>query len=1188
MDTTRRVMLQGAGLGALGAVLPVARAHAADPAAMTLSTSAADLARLFKDPPPEARPAVFWYWMNGVVTQEGIGADLAAMAEAGFGRAILFSIGLGAVPAGMKQYPSLSPEWWDMLDFAIREAGRVGIAITMGACDGWATSAGPWITPALSMQRVTWSETRLAGGRRFAGRLARPFTVMDHYRDIRTIAFPMPEAWSTSVERAVAVANAFGLADSARLNRHEPAAETLIESDRAGWIEYRFDRPFTVRAIVAEGPDGGAGAGLSIEASDDGSTFRAVGRLAQPDEHTLAQRGGVTTETTRPETLYVIDGTPAVTAKTFRIVFTPGAGGPGGEQHFAGPNGDPMVPAAPPRLRLSRLLLLDERPIPQLNARAARTWSLPPPDVTDADLPPATCIRATDIVDLTARVGADGALDWTPPDDRLWKVVRIGHTANGAINGTGFPAGRGLECDKLNPAATRVQFDGWLGQIARRVDKARAGRALTTMHTDSWECGAQNWSPVFPAEFTRRRGYDLLRYVPIMAGVPIDDADTVNRVLADLRRTIGEATDANFFAELARLGRQAGYDYSAEPANPIYPTDALMVAKHADRPMGEFWTYGDDKPSDVAEAIHGGHVYGRRIISAEAFTEFAMQWSETPYSCKPLGDANWAKGMNQLTCHVWAAQPWIDAAHEPGMTLANIGVFFSRTNTWFEAAKPWFDYLKRGQALLQQGRPVIDVACFVGEDIPSRAYVPANTPLPIPEGYQFDSLNPDAVMNLAQVREGWIVLPSGQRYALMVLPRRYRATPALLRRIDALVRAGATVVGAPPAGVFGLMGEAEVADLVRILWSPDAALHRHGKGRIGTADDLAPLLAARGATPDCVILDPVPPPGEGGGILWTHRSGPDWHLYFLSNQSKQPVSARARLRVDSATAELWDADTGKVSAIAGRRVGGGCEIDVPLDPCGSAFLLFRNGSANPPPAIIARSEKIRTPITGPWRITFARGLDRPKMIEAMALESWSRSSDPAIRFYAGSATYETMVTIADPGASWQLDLGDVAELCDVEVNGRLLRRLWKPPFHVALDGALQQGANRLVVRVVNTWRNRLVGDADRPQVERSSFTVTPFFDKHAPSFGPSYDPALMGTDADGFYRGGGFDNDARGVPLRGSPAGTPPPRLRRQSRYGFAGGGSSAPGPDVRRVPDENGLLPAGLLGPVFLIRKEA
>ena len=1183
----RRGLLQSAGVAALSALLPRDAASAAttpDVAKIELSASEDDLARAFRDPPAEAKPGVFWYWMNGAVTREGITADLTAMARAGFGRAILFTIGLGRGPdaTGLKRYASLTPEWWDIFGFAIEEAGRVGMEITVGACDGWATAAGPWITPDLSMQRVVASESWVAGGVRFASPLPQPLTAMGYYRDIRTIAFPIPRGWSNSVDRRARVTSSFGAA--AGLNAHH--GDAALSVNRAGWIRYVFDRPFTLRSIIAVDASGkGAGAGLTLEVSDDGTTFRPVGKLAQADEKTLAAGAGLAPGEHLSEPRYVVDGTPAVTGRAFRLVFAPGdADAKSAAGHFAGPNGDPVVPPAPVALTIARLVLLDEPVITDLNTRSARAWGLPPRDLTDADLPADACVPPASVVDLTNMISADGKLDWTPPGAGTWKIVRIGHTSTGAINGTGFPAGRGLECDKMSVAATRLQFDHWLGELTRRIDRRSAGRALSTMHTDSWECGSQNWTPAFPAEFAKRRGYELAAFLPVMVGVPIAGADTVNRVLTDVRRTVAEATADNFFGELARLGRAAGYAYSAEPANPIYPTDPLIYAKHADRPMGEFWVYGDDKPSDVADAIHGGHIYGRRVIGAEAFTEFAMQWNETPYSCKPLGDANWAKGVNQLTCHVWAAQPWTDAAHEPGMTLANIGVFFSRTNVWYDMAKPWFDYMRRSQALLQQGRPVVDIACYIGEDIPARAYVPANTPMPIPEGYAFDSINTDALMTLAQVRNGWIVLPNGQRYAALLLPRDWRVSPRVLAGIEALVHAGAIVIGAPPLGPIGLeggaKGAAEVAALTRTLWSGDG-LRQHGLGQIGRVADLTAILRARVA-PDCTIVDPRPAMGTISPFLWTHRAGKGWDLYFVSSQSDVARRVRARFRATGRIAELWDADTGSVRPLEQYSVKGGTEVVLSLDPCGSAFVIFRDAAKKIAPPTPSAAAPIA--IDGPWEVGFTRGLTRPKSITLHGLRSWSTLSDEDLRHYAGTAVYRTTFTAPAIRTGLQLDLGDVAELCEVELNGRVLRRLWKPPYVVDLGDALRPGANALVVRVVNTWRNRLIGDVGKPEAERQSFTVTPFFTGKPDGLPPPPDPKAPTTDADGFYLGGGYGNDAKTIPLRGTPAGTPPPTLKGASRFGFPGGGSTAPGPDVRRKPDANGLLAAGLLGPVRLI----
>jgi hypothetical protein len=1225
VEIDRRQLFGGAALATFAAGCATA-APVDGPAA-----GAASLEDAFRSPPRDARPGVFWHWISGQVTREGITKDLEAMARAGFGRAVLFSVSLAVPPVpGLKQYRSLTPEWWEMVEHAISEASRLDVDIAIAVGDGWATAGGPWITPDLSMQRLTHSLTRVRGtGTPIV--LDRPPAIENHYRDICVVGFPIPASWETSVTRTASVTSSFSVPGADRLNTFDNR-QTIVDADKPGWIQFTFDRPFTVRSVTAQGPAGvAAGPGMALQASDDGMTFRTIGQLAQPRLAEVSELGDKEPAWPMIDTTWSIDTAPATTAQHFRLAYSPdpGAKGPAAIG-FDGLKGDPDVPAPAKRLQLARLVLNDVPVIPKINERNAQAWALPLEQLDASILPDAACVKRADIVDLTDKMDANGALAWVPPDQRVWQVMRIGHTSTGAINGTGHPAGRGLESDKLRLEATRIQFDGWVGELARRVDKQGKGRALDWMLMDSWEAGSQNWSPALADAFRAKRGYDILAFAPLLVGVPVESADVCERVLTDLRRTIAELVQENFFGEMKRLGDLAGYRFAAESANPVFPVDGLAAARHVDEPMGEFWLKGDDKPSDIAEAVHSAHIYGRTLIGAEAFTEFGMDWRETPYVCKPSGDANWAKGINRLSCHVWAAQPWTDEAHEPGMTLADIGVSFGRTNTWFEMAKPWFDYMRRGHALLQQGRPVADICCWIGENIPARAYLPSNAPLPIPEGYSFDSINSDVLLRLARVENGDIVLPQGQRYRVLVLPQTRAISPAMLRRLGELVEAGATVVGHPYDRSISFenyeTADDEVQRLVQRLWAPASSPSEIRARKVIATAALDSVLTSLGAAPDVTIQESGRKPGAASQIMWTHRAGADWDLYFFSNQAPETKTLDVALRVVGREPEVWDANTGEMRRVAlWRQSAAHTHLPLTLEPYGSTFIVLRRPTTGPLLAAISDAGlsasvdtqgriviETSTPgviqlaavrggsraapvpnlpeavtLTGPWAVTFTKGLPTARHIDFARLQSWTESSDPDIRHYAGVAAYEIDVPIdrglLRPDLKWILDLGVVAELCEVTINGRSFAALWKPPFELDVTRALVGGRNRVRVDVVNTWRNRLIADAALPVGERRSFLTLPFFrgtEAVGPSnrgaFGPVYDDA-------GLFLGGGYGNDARSIPARGSPAGTPPPQRIGESRYGFAGGGSSAPTSAVFRPADDDGLVASGLLGPVML-----
>lgn len=164
----------------------------------------------------------------------------------------------------------------------------------------------------------------------------------------------------------------------------------------------------------------------------------------------------------------------------------------------------------------------------------------------------------------------------------------MGHTATGHVNATAG-GGKGLECDKFSTKAVQKQFSNWFAEMFKKTDEAVARRVLKYMHVDSWECGSQNWSDNFAAEFKKRRGYDLMPYLPLLAGIPMESAARSEQILRDVRTTIGELVTDVFYTVLADCARQYDCRFSAECVAPTMVSDGLMHYQKVDLPMGEFW-----------------------------------------------------------------------------------------------------------------------------------------------------------------------------------------------------------------------------------------------------------------------------------------------------------------------------------------------------------------------------------------------------------------------------------------------------------------------------------------------------------------------------------------------------------------------------------------------------------------------
>jgi hypothetical protein len=447
-------------------------------------------------------------------------------------------------------------------------------------------------------------------------------------------------------------------------------------------------------------------------------------------------------------------------------------------------------------------------------------------------------IAADRILDLTKSLGADGRLVWDVPEGN-WTIMRFGRTSTGANTRPAPLPGVGLECDKLDKAALDAHFEAFVGALLREIGprKRPADAGWTMLHIDSWEMGAQNWTTAFREEFRRRRGYDPLRYLPAVAGQVVESLELSERFLWDLRLTAQDLVIENHAEHLKALGRRHGLGLSVEPYD-MTPCADMSLGAVADVPMCEFWLYGFNTSYSVIEATSIAHVYDRPVVAAEAFTSTdAERWQAHPASMKALGDWAFCAGVNRIVFHRYQHQPWLNRS--PGMTMGPYGVHWERTQTWWDMAPAYHVYLSRCQFMLRQGLAVADILYLSPEGAPNVFQPPVSALRGNPpdrRGYNFDACTPEALLTRVNVQAGKLVLPDGMSYRLLILPDRETMTPAVLRKLRDLVKAGATVIGPPPVKSPSLSAypqcDQEVRRLAEELWGGVVGERPFGKGRV--------------------------------------------------------------------------------------------------------------------------------------------------------------------------------------------------------------------------------------------------------------------------------------------------------------------------------------------------------------------
>ncbi len=717
------------------------------------------------------------------------------------------------------------------------------------------------------------------------------------------------------------------------------------------------------------------------------------------------------------------------------------------------------------------------------------------------------------IVDLAGRMDAAGRLTWEAPAGP-WTVLRFGRVSTGANTRPAPLPGLGLECDKFDPSALDAHYKAFIGSLLAEIGPRPAGRrsGWTMLHIDSWEMGAQNWTGGFRGEFTRRRGYDPLPFLPAWTGRIVDSPEITERFLWDLRLTAQELVLERHVLRLKALGRADGFGLSVEPYD-MNPCADLTLGGPADVPMGEFWArgYGYDTSYSVYEAVSIAHTGGRRIVGAESFTADDREaWRLYPGAMKDQADWALAAGINRFVFHRYAHQPRLDQA--PGMTMGPYGAHYERTQTWWNMVPDWNLYLARCQFLLRRGLPVADILYLAPEGAP-QVFVPPPSalrgPKPVQDrrGYQFDGCAPEALRERASVQDGRIVFPDGAAYAALVLPERETMTPGLLRKIKELAAAGAVVIGPRPRAGLGLQGypatDDDVRRLAAELWGPGSESgistpegRAFGRGRVfetprpvpNPASDpaipqysdyalAAGLLAGRGLPPDF---------DSDSDLRFIHRRDGSTDLYFLSNPADVAVETTGVFRVAGKTPSFWDPASGRIRKAPPSEPTdeGRTRLRLALEAHGSVFVIFQPADDASPAEEPGPEPDRALELRGPWRIRFAAGPGTPAGLVLPALTDLSEWAEGDIRHYSGTITYAAELDAPAGVKRAILDLGRVEVMARVRLNGKDVGVSWRAPHRIDLGGGLKPGRNALEIDVANLWLNRLIGDAARPADKR--------------------------------------------------------------------------------------------------------
>jgi len=706
----------------------------------------------------------------------------------------------------------------------------------------------------------------------------------------------------------------------------------------------------------------------------------------------------------------------------------------------------------------------------------------------------------SDIIDLADNLGEDGTLRWEVPAGK-WMVLRIGYTPTLAHVKTSSDNWKGHTLDYLSKDAFDRYWDEVVDPLLKQAGPL-AGTVLKRLETDSWECGGMNWSPGFAEEFKRYNGYDIHKYLPVVAGKIVENRTVSNAFLADLRKTIAFCVSENHYRVFADHAAEYNMGIQPECSGPhAGPLDGITNYSHSDIVMSEFWVPSPHRPHPenrffVKQAASAAHIYGKQYVGAESFTSLKKpHWAvKLWYDMKPAMDYEFCEGLNMIFFHTFTCSP--KEMGFPGQEYF-AGTHVNPQITWWDLSDAFMDYINRIQSVVQQGKFTADVLYYYGDHVPNIAVNKGFNRAGALPGYDYDVTNEEVLLQL-RVVDGNIVVPSGIRYRLLVLPDHRVLSLAALKKVDTLLKQGATVLGPKPERLVSLVGgesaQKKFHKLADELWGRNPAETGQktiGKGMLIWGQSSREFLHSRGLEYDFEVLD-VEKQLEYQHI---HYTIDDADVYFVCNQTDQAKANDCAFRVSGKQPELWDPVTGEIApAVAFEQKNSRTIIPMEFDPYGSSIVFFRKSI----PATEQGTERLNYPILktvkeiqGPWQVAFNPDWGGPESIEFDELTDWKDHANEGIRFYSGQTTYTTAFA-GNPavGKRYWLQLNQIADvgIASAKLNGKDIGITWTKPFRMEITDVFRAGQNRLQITVVNSWQNRLIGDRGKPQEER--FTRT--------------------------------------------------------------------------------------------------
>lgn len=717
-----------------------------------------------------------------------------------------------------------------------------------------------------------------------------------------------------------------------------------------------------------------------------------------------------------------------------------------------------------------------------------------------AELVRLQAVRGAERIDLTPLVEQD-TLRWQPPTGEGWQLYALfmGRTFQKVKRAA--PGGEGLVMNHYD----RRTLNYYLDRFEEAFDESDTPYP-DTFFNDSFEVYGSSWDEKIPDQLRDEWGYDLLDYLPELAGE--GDPDRSARIVSDYRETIAKLVLNHFTrpwsAWAHRHGAKTRNQAHGSPANLIdlYGAVDIPECESFGRTIFDLPQLRKDtiyKPNDGTPAVlkfasSAAHLTGKKLTSAEALTWLTEHFRTSFAQCKPEIDLMLAAGVNHIIFHGAPYSP--KGVEFPGWRFyASINM--SPTAALWEDVHPLTRYITRCQSFLAAGEPDNDLLLYLPQydiwheqqgnpflifDIHKMdrtiPHIKAMMDQLVAAGYDADYLS-DRYLRSLSTRRGELISEGDARYRALLIPACHKLPTETLEHLLYLAKKGATLLflDCYPDDVpgFGRLNERdEFRELLEQLPADEAFAEAEsfqlGRGRIITGSDFDEMVRLAGIRPE-------PFKREMGGTMLRRKNEVGGYNYFLSMLRNEAVDGWVELSTDAKAVMIFDPMTGRTGQAAIRPNEQGT-IDVRLQFAPGQSVLLKTFSKPIEQKMWRYTERLGEPIAlnSGWEISFRESV--PTVEERFVtdtLTAWTAIDDPRLKINSATGCYTTRFTIDDPREpdEWVLDLGDVRESAVVKLNGERIATLVTIPYRTEIGRWIKQGENLLEVEVKNLHSNRI-------------------------------------------------------------------------------------------------------------------